>query len=284
MLACEPANGAAQAFSSEKRIVFCSQGRADAARAFCAAGPTCYEFCANEATVISAARHQNASRSVFKSSHVTICSYFNWSGGSSIAPWLVILGLPQENDRSVTYCSDAGTTFVDLYRASSLSGSQSELFSISPSGEVKSLHRMMPTDFTDISIWDFFAADHTLVTLEAVKRDDPADTSVPRDIRYFLSLSDYDGGFAKLLSFELRFKPLKIAQFGSGDFLVLGWDETNLRPPEFYATYGSMKEAESSEQGRATLALLQRAEFVPTAARCCSLILAQPNPSAYSAH
>jgi hypothetical protein len=33
--------------------------------------------------------------------------------------------------------------------------------------------------------------------------------------------------------------------------------------PEFYATYGSSKEAESSEQGRATLALLQRAEFVP---------------------
>jgi hypothetical protein len=27
----------------------------------------------------------------------------------------VILGLPQENDESVTYCSDAGTTFVDLY-------------------------------------------------------------------------------------------------------------------------------------------------------------------------
>jgi hypothetical protein len=123
----------------------------------------------------------------------------------------VILGLPQENDESVTYCSDAGTTFVDLYGASWSSGSSAipELFSISPSGEVKSLRRMMPSDFTDVSIRDFFAADHTLVTLvEAVKRDDHGDTSVPRDVRYFLSLSDYDGGFAKLLPLDLRFKPL----------------------------------------------------------------------------
>jgi hypothetical protein len=82
---------------------------------------------------------------------------------------------------------------------------------------------MMPSDFTDVSIRDFFVADRTLVTLvEAVKRDDHGDTSVPRDVRYFLSLSDYDGGFAKLLPLDLRFKPLKIAQFGSSDFLVLG--------------------------------------------------------------
>jgi hypothetical protein len=46
---------------------------------------------------------------------------------------------------------------------------------------------MMPSDFTDVSIRDFFVADRTLVTLvEAVKRDDHGDTSVPRDVRYFL--------------------------------------------------------------------------------------------------
>jgi hypothetical protein len=202
----------------------------------------------------------------------------------------VILGLPHENDRSVTYCSDAGTTFVDLYGASSVSGSPAipELFRISPSGEVKSLHRMMPSDFTDVSIRDFFAADRTLVTLvEAVKRDrdDHGDTSVPREVRYFLSLSDYDGGFPKLLPLELRFKPLKIAQFGSGDFLVLGWDAPNLLPlmalvkedgtvrrfidlderhhPEFFVTHGSLQEEESSVRTGAALALLQKAEFVP---------------------
>jgi hypothetical protein len=218
---------------------------------------------------------------------------------ASAPPWVqktirfsdekVILGLPQENDRSVTYCSDAGTAFVDLYGASSDSGLPAipELFSISPSGEVKSLHRIMPPpDFTDVSIRDFFAADRTLVTLvEAVKRDDHGDTSVPRDVRYFLSLSDYDGNFAKLLPLELRFKPLKIAQFGSGDFLVLGWDATNLLPlmalvkedgtirrfidlderhhPEFFVTHGSLQEEESSGRTGAALALLQKAEFVP---------------------
>jgi hypothetical protein len=200
----------------------------------------------------------------------------------------VILSLPGEGSRAVTHCSDAGTTFVDLYADSSLPGSSeiSDLFSVSPSGEVKSLHRIMPSDFTDISIRDFFAADHTLVSLlEAVKRDDHGDTSVPRDIRYFLSLSDYDGGFAKLLSLELGFKPLKVALFGSGDFLVLGWDESNLLPvlallkedgtvrrfvdldyrrhPEFYTTYGSLKEAESSKRADTALALLRRAQFVP---------------------
>jgi hypothetical protein len=220
------------------------------------------------------------------------------SSAASAPPWRqktirfsdekIILGLPVESSRSVTYCSDAGTVFVDLYGVSLPSGSQSlpELYSILPSGEVKGLHRMMPSDFTDVSIRDFFAADQTLVTLlEAVKRVDQGSESGPREVRYFLSLSNYDGDFAKLLPLELRFKPLKIALFGSGDFLVLGWDETSLLPqlallkedgtlrrfidldyrrhPEFYATYGSMKEAETSEQGRGTLALLKRAEFVP---------------------
>jgi hypothetical protein len=200
----------------------------------------------------------------------------------------VILGLPAENSRSVTYCSDAGTVFVDLYGVSMLAGSQPspELYSILPSGEVKVLHRTMPSDFNEISILDFFAADHTLVTLlDGVKRNDQTDKSSPRDVHYFLSLSDYEGDFPKLLPLDLSFKPLKVALFGSGDFLVLGWDETNLQPqlallkedgtlrrfidldyrrhPEFYATYGSMKEAETSEQGRATVRLLQRAEFVP---------------------
>ena len=199
-----------------------------------------------------------------------------------------ILGLPPVNNRSVVHCSNEGTFFVDLSADFSSSGSMvsPELFSVSPGGEVKSLQRKMPSDFTDISLRDFFVADHTLVTLlEGVGPDEQTNQLAPREIHYFLSLSNYDGSFAKLISLNLRFKPLKVALFGSDDFLVLGWDETNLVPqlallkedgtirrfvdldyrrhPEFFATYGSMKEAESSDQGRATLALLQRAEFVP---------------------
>jgi hypothetical protein len=199
-----------------------------------------------------------------------------------------ILGLPPLNSGSVVHCSNEGTFFVDLSTDFSSSDSMAspEFFSVKPSGEVKSLQRMMPPGFTDISLRDFFVADHTLVTLlEGMGSDDQTDKSAPRKTHSFLSLSDHDGSFAKLISLNLRFKPLKVALFGSDDFLVLGWDETNLVPqlallkedgtirrfvdldyrrhPEFYATYGSMKEAESSEQGRATLALLQRAEFVP---------------------
>jgi hypothetical protein len=115
------------------------------------------------------------------------------SSAASAPPWRqktirfsdekIILGLPAESSRSMTYCSDAGTIFVDLYGPSSLSGSQSmpELYSILPSGEVKGLHRMIPSDLSDISIRDFFAADQTLVTLlEGVKRDDQGNKSGPR--------------------------------------------------------------------------------------------------------
>ena len=220
---------------------------------------------------------------------------------ASLPPWpqkmihfsdeKAILGLPPVNNGSVVHCSNEGTFFVDLSALSadfSSSGSMvsPEFFSVSPGGEVKSLQRKMPSDFIDISLRDFFVADHTLVTLlEGVQPNEQTDQSAPRDVHYFLSLSNYDGSFAKLISLNLRFKPLKVALFGSDDFLVLGWDETNLVPqlallkedgtirrfvdldyrrhPEFFATYGSMKEAESSEQGRATLSLLQRAEFVP---------------------
>jgi len=217
---------------------------------------------------------------------------------ASLPPWpqkmihfsdeKAILGLPPVNNGSVVHCSNEGTFFVDLSADFSSSGSMGspELFSVSPGGEVKSLQRKTPSDFTAISLRDFFVADHTLVTLlEGVQPKEQSDKSAPREIHYFLSLSNYDGSFAKLISLNLRFKPLKVALFGSDDFLVLGWDETNLVPqlallkedgtirrfvdldyrkhPEFFATYGSMKEAESSEQGGATLSLLQRAEFVP---------------------
>src|SRR5258707_14756980 len=53
-------------FSSENRIVFCTQGGAEDARAFFASGPTCGELCATEAAVITATRHQDMRRSVFK--------------------------------------------------------------------------------------------------------------------------------------------------------------------------------------------------------------------------
>jgi hypothetical protein len=99
---------------------------------------------------------------------------------ASAPPWLqktirfsdekVILGLPQENDRSVTYCSDAGTTFVDLYGASSDSGLLAipELFSISATaGEVNPQQRLFEVNSHNGSLLKEFLFDKP--RLDAVK-------------------------------------------------------------------------------------------------------------------
>jgi hypothetical protein len=196
----------------------------------------------------------------------------------------VILGMPPTSSRSVTHCSSDGTTFLDQHAAGSATAP--ELYSIEQDGTLKHLSRKLPPNFTRVSILDFFAGEHTLVTLlKAELDDDTAGSTAPRETDYFLSLSDHDGDSAELLPLDLKFKPLKIALFGSGDYLVLGWDEANLQPllavlksdgtirrfvdlsdrvhSESFASYNSMKEAESSSKERASLASLQRTQFVP---------------------
>ncbi len=96
-------------------------------------------------------------------------------------------------------------------------------------GEVKHLQRKLPLDFTDVVLKDFFPSEHMLVSLlEASNRDGP--DSKPRGMEYFLSTSDEDGGYSDLLALRLHFKPMRIGAFGSGDFLVLGWDVANELP------------------------------------------------------
>ena len=76
---------------------------------------------------------------------------------------------------------------------------------------------------------DFFPSQHRLVTLlEADQRDSRGDKS--RESEYLLSTSDHDGDGAELLTLNLRFKPLRVAAFDSGDFAVLGWDTANQLP------------------------------------------------------
>lgn len=194
-----------------------------------------------------------------------------------------ILGMPASSSRSVTHCSSDGTTFLDHHAAGSTA---SELYSIEQDGTLKHFSRKLPPNFTHVSNLDFFAGEHTLVTLlKAELDDDTAGATAPRETDYFLSLSDHDGDSAELLPLELKFTPLKIALFGSGDYLVLGWDEGNLQPllailksdgtirrfvdlsdrlhSESFTSYNSMKEAESSPKERSSLASLQRVQFVP---------------------
>lgn len=105
------------------------------------------------------------------------------------------------------------------------------LISVSTDGNVKRLLRKSPVEFNSVYVRDFFAGDHTLVTLlEGDKRDRGTEASPPRQVAYFLSSSDHDGGLSNLVPLSIRFKPLKVAVFASGEILVLGWDEGNLLP------------------------------------------------------
>ena len=199
-----------------------------------------------------------------------------------------VLGLMAGQPAAHARCANDGTSFVDIYPDSATAQpgpSMPELYSVSSTASVKHLARKVSVDYTDISVRDFFVADHTLVTLLHAQRRDDRDTAAePRDVRYFLSVSDYDGDSARLISLDVRFKPLKVALFGSGDFLVLGWDESNLlpllalvkddgtirrfidldrKPEPLYKPRSTIKEPERAPETRPDLATLQRAAFVP---------------------
>jgi hypothetical protein len=139
-----------------------------------------------------------------------------------------VLGLPLDSHRSRQRCANDGTVFFDV-TAESDAQPAPLLYGVSRNGEVKHVLRKLPIDYNDVSVRDFFAGQGTLVTLlQAEKRDGP--DMRPREVDYFLSTSDHDGDLPNLIPLDVRFKPLKVASFGSGDFMVLGWDEGNLLP------------------------------------------------------
>ncbi len=144
-----------------------------------------------------------------------------------------VLGLPLGSSRSRPHCATDGITFFDLSPDAATQGSSPApvLYSISPDGAVKQLLRKLPVGFSSVSVRDFYAGENGLATLlEADQRADGTDPAPPRETDYFLSLSDEVGDLSSLVQLQLRFKPLKVARFGSGDSLVLGWDEGNLLP------------------------------------------------------
>jgi hypothetical protein len=141
-----------------------------------------------------------------------------------------VIGLPLDATHRQGLCSSDGLTYFD---ASDTTGTSRvlELYSVSTSGEVRHLRRTVPLEFTNGFNRDFYPGDATLVTLiEAEKRDDPNSSERPRETQYFLSVSQHDGSGYKLVALDLKFKPLKVGQFGSGEFLVLGWEEANQLP------------------------------------------------------
>jgi len=136
-----------------------------------------------------------------------------------------VLGMPLEGTRQFGVCSSDGTTYFD---ASDTTGTTRvlDLYSVSTSGEVRRLQRRVPLEFSNVFKKDFFPAESSLVTLiEAQKRDDR--DGRPRETQYYLAVSGHDGDGSQALALDLKFKPLKVAQFGSGEYLVLGWEEAN---------------------------------------------------------
>jgi hypothetical protein len=208
-----------------------------------------------------------------------------------------VLGLPITKATQIkTYCSDSGAHFVDVYPATAdLAEGLPNLYSVSTSsGGVQLVPRLMPHESgtasesmrTESDILDFFVAEHTLVTLVEFSVADANADKVAKDAgsRYYLSVSDLDGSSAKLVPLDIRFKPMKVALFGAGDYLLLGWDSINLQPLLAFIkedgsvrrfvdfgkdqrqnaeTYISQQEAQQSARTQSELKALEHSVLVP---------------------
>jgi hypothetical protein len=209
-----------------------------------------------------------------------------------------LLGLPTNNKVQHVYCAADGSVFVTLDLDAGLVAAAPnptlipDLYKVTPTGDAAHLLRALPPDETSVSNGihtttrqlDFFVAEQTLATLIETSVESDRDTRPP-DPHYFVSTSDLDGGSAKLTPLDLRFRPLKLALFGSGDFLILGWDTFNLQPmlvlvkddgtvrrfldlsPNAKNTANveassSLREAQTSARAAAALAALQHSAFV----------------------
>jgi len=190
---------------------------------------------------------------------------------SSVAP---VLGLPADGSRERGLCSSDGLSYFDASANSTGDSRVLDLYSVATTGEVRRLSRTAPVEFTNAFNRDFFPGNSLVTLIEAQKRDTSEPDGSPREIQYFLSVSDHDGDGAEMLPLNLHFKPLKVAQFGSGEFAVLGWDEANqleelaiLKEDGSLRRFIDLDERSSGSQTRvapsARLASLAGAEFVP---------------------
>ncbi|HEY4356672.1 MAG TPA: hypothetical protein VGN16_13055 [Acidobacteriaceae bacterium] len=182
-----------------------------------------------------------------------------------------------------TYFSEGSTENAESGNATSLP----VLYSVATSGEVKIVPRKAPHEYNNLTVLDFFPGDERLVTLlEASNRDDSENGAV-KDTEYFLSSSDRDGDHPSLVRLDVKFRPLRVAEFASGDFLVLGWDKFGLLPALVLVqedggvrrfldldagkiadardahAYDSVQDESMSPRARATLKSLEKSAFVP---------------------
>lgn len=201
-----------------------------------------------------------------------------------------VLGLPEKISASMAQGSVDGEVFFENDGAMEANSVPKDVYGVATSGEVKHFTLKKPSEYDLVRVINIFVTDHDLVALLVAAKS----LDTPMVARYFLSISDHDGDGQKLLPLDVKFKPLKIAMFGDGGFLLLGWDEANLQPElallkddgslrrfvdlDNRASDGgldalSMKGAAKPE----TLQLLERARFSPFGK---NVLLAQPGAAA----
>ena len=140
------------------------------------------------------------------------------------------MGFPQAAGFGTPMCSTDGVAYFNVHADAAML-QPPEIYSVSMDGSVQNLRRQMPPiEYDSVQLVDFYVASHDLVSLLKAGKSEGSHDGEPRDARYFLSLTKRDGSSGETLPLDVRFRPLKVAMFGSGQFLVLGWDELNLQP------------------------------------------------------
>lgn len=133
---------------------------------------------------------------------------------------------------SPTVCSTSGDIFVEVYANVKMPMNVfPDLYRITSAGDVKRIDQPKPTDYEHLFLRSAFAGEHAIVSLIQVSGKKTSSVSDKPNIPgYFLSITDFDGGSAKLIELDLKFQPLRIAVLPSGKFIVLGLDSANLVP------------------------------------------------------
>lgn len=131
------------------------------------------------------------------------------------------LGLPPDTKLGSPRCSADGYTFLNVKEDAEVG--LPKLYRIAVGGEVQLVTRKVPLQAKRLRMLDFYPGEQLVTLMEAVEGNGDEDEA-HRDVEYFVATSDHDGDHANLVKLDVRFTPMRIAQFPSGDFLVLGWD------------------------------------------------------------
>jgi hypothetical protein len=106
-----------------------------------------------------------------------------------------------------------------------------DLYKVSPQASVRHISKPVPTaTYKRLDSPGFFAGSGTLVTLIRASRPTDQNGEAHPGTDFFLSVTDSDGDHPKLIRLALDFDVVKAAEFGSGEFIILGLNQTKFEP------------------------------------------------------